>query len=127
MTRLISPEDRALLRQQVLVSLPSTVTGLRAASGFSFAVLGEALDLLLRAGLITKRRGRDKQSVIYERAPGVALPAVRGFVVSPPVERVVAVRVRVAVKAKRLVGGSGVIAGPTYGRGFRWRTIDNLF
>lgn len=125
MTRRISADDRALLRQQVLVSLPSTVTGLHAASGFSFAVLGETLDLLLRAGLITKRR--DKYRVIYQRAPGVALPAVRGFEVRAPVERLVAVRVRVAVKAKRSGGGSGVIAGPTYGRGFRWRTIGNLF
>ena len=106
----------AMLRQQYLASLPATYTQLREASGVAVNTMRECLDMLLASGLVVEKPGYNGRSSIYWRAPGVPLPAVRGFVICQPAD-----------VPKPKAKGSGVIAGHAYATGYRWGASPLLF
>ena len=126
MSKRIGDEAKSVLRERALASLPCTITQLVAASGYSHGTVAEALEMLVLAGLVRKGLSTEpdrNRNIVFTRLPHVPVPAVEPFVLG---ESRWKGQIKIAPRPKASKG-SGVIAGPSYATGFRWRSAADNF
>lgn len=118
----VSDYHKRVLRERSLASMPCTITQIVNACGYSHGTVAEALDLLLLQGVAKKTAAAKQRNNVYERLPHVSAPDVEPYVLGES-----RWKGRAEAKPRNGSKGSGVIAGPSYATGFRWRSAADNF